>query len=278
MFAARNVLRQTTSNHFRSQVPRLHRRLLSSGKDSVKEESTKVQETAVKEGWWTSVDFWAKLGAAAGWGMSGSAIYDSLQSGPERISMNMTTVLVVYSSLFTRWAIIVSPPNYALAACHATNVFAQLNQLRRSLEYKLETGMKEEVEKFAATATAGAVAGAACLVAGPKVRTKLMAANLGVLTTIAAWDAGPFTVHFWAPMSKWLISGASFLDLHRPTELISIPQYSALTATGLFFSRYAMLVVPLNPMLCAVNVALFGSSAWHLGRKVNADYIQDKEE
>lgn len=29
-----------------------------------------------------------------------------------------------------------------------------------------------------------------------------------------------------------------------------------------------MLVTPINYMLCSVNVALFGSSAWHLGRKV----------
>ena len=70
-------------------------------------------------------------------------------------------------------------------------------------------------------------------------------------------------------MSKWLISGASFLDLNRPTDKISLTQYSALTLTGLFFSRYAMV----NYMLCSVNVALFGSSAWHLGRKIKADYL-----
>ena len=47
--------------------------------------------------------------------------------------------------------------------------------------------------------------------------------------------------------------------------------------TGFFFSRYAMLVAPVNYMLCSVNIALFSSSAWHLGRKINADYIEDKE-
>ena len=85
--------------------------------------------------------------------------------------------------------------------------------------------------------------------------------------------AGPFTVHFWAPMSKWMISGASFLELDRPTEKISLAQYSALTATGFFFSRYALLVSPINYTLCSVNIALFGSSAWHLGRKIKADYL-----
>jgi len=85
--------------------------------------------------------------------------------------------------------------------------------------------------------------------------------------------SGPFTTHFWAPMSKWLISGASFLELNRPTDKISLAQYSALTLTGAFFSRYGMLVTPVNYTLVSVNVALFGSSAWHLGRKVKADFI-----
>jgi len=90
---------------------------------------------------------------------------------------------------------------------------------------------------------------------------------------VAGAAAGPFTVHFWAPMSKWLISGASFLDLDRPTDKVSIAQYSALTATGMFFSRYALLVTPINYTLMSVNVALFLSSAYHLGRKIKADYF-----
>lgn len=68
-------------------------------------------------------------------------------------------------------------------------------------------------------------------------------------------------------------SGASFMDLNRPTDKISLSQYTALTMTGFFFSRYALLVTPINYTLCSVNIALFLSSAWHLGRKVNADYL-----
>lgn len=289
MFAARSFTRLPVGGYLRANVISSrgysygHRRLLSGStkKDPVKDAVKAAEKEAPKpkdKGWWSSPELWGGLGAAAGWGMSGSAIYDSLRNGPELISMNMTSVLIVYSSLFTRWAMVVSPPNYALAACHATNVAAQLNQLKRALEYKLENGMKDEVEKYVATAAAGIAGGIACIVGAPRVRTKLMAANLGILTSVAAADAGPFTVHFWAPMSKWLISGASFLEFDRPTDKISISQYSALTLTGLFFSRYALLVVPLNPLLCAVNVALFGSSAWHLGRKINADYIEGNKE
>lgn len=63
------------------------------------------------------------------------------------------------------------------------------------------------------------------------------------------------------------------MDLYRPTDQISLAQYTALTLTGLFFSRYALLVAPINYTLCSVNIALFGSSAWHLSRKINADYL-----
>ena len=55
---------------------------------------------------------------------------------------------------------------------------------------------------------------------------------------------------------------------------MSLAQYSALTATGFFFSRYALLVSPINYLLCSVNIALFSSSAYHLARKINADFIQ----
>jgi len=154
-----------------------------------------------------------------------------------------------------------------------TNIAAQGNQFRRAVQYKKENGKDEEVNDILVKAGATAAAGTACLLAGPMVQSAVIGANLGVISTVAAAEAGPFTVHFWAPMSKWMISGASFMDLNRPTEKISLAQYTALTFTGFFFSRYALLVAPINYTLCSVNVALFGSSAWHLGRKIKADYM-----
>ena len=196
--------------------------------------------------WWDSAEFWGKCGAIAGWGMSGAAIYDALQSSPEVISLNMTGVLIVYSSLFARWAFIVKPQNLLLSACHVTNVAAQCNQMRRALEFKKANGEDEAVNDILMKAGATAAVGAACVLAGPTLQSAVINANLGVVSTVAGADAGPFTVHFWAPMSKWLISGASFLELDRPTEKISLAQYSALTLTGFFFSRYALLVTPIN--------------------------------
>jgi mitochondrial pyruvate carrier 2 len=185
----------------------------------------------------------------------------------------MTPVLMAYSALFVRWSLVVRPQNLFLGACHVTNVIAQGNQLRRALEYKMNSGQEEEVNAIIQQASIGGAALTGAILVGPTVRSMLSKASLGPISTIAGADAGPFTVHFWAPMSKWMISGASFFDLHRPTEKISLSQYSALTLTGFFFSRYALLVKPVNYMLCSVNIALFSSSAWHLGRKINADYL-----
>jgi hypothetical protein len=229
-----------------------------------------------KGGLWSSAEFWGGLGALAGWGMSAAAIYDAFENGPEVISLTMTPVLIVYSSLFARWAWVVKPQNLLLCGCHVTNVAAQLNQLKRALEHKIANGQEEEVNAMVKKAgMAGAFMGGSIL-AGPTMRAALSNANLGVVSTVAAADAGPFTVHFWAPMSKWLISGASFFDLYRPTDQISLPQYTALTFTGLFFSRYSLLVTPINYTLCSVNIALFGSSGWHLGRKIKNDFIDEK--
>ena len=104
----------------------------------------------------------------------------------------------------------------------------------------------------------------------PKMQQSLANTGSECITKIVNSPAGPFTVHFWAPMSKWFISGASFMDLDRPTDQISLSQYTALTLTGLFFSRYALLVQPINYTLCSVNIALFGSSFYHLGRKIKS--------
>lgn len=260
--------RAATATLSRTRV--LTRRWLTVSKETVVK---KEKETT----WWSSAEFWGGMGALAGWGMSGAAIYDATLQGPEVISLNMTCVLIVYSSLFARWAFVVRPQNLLLASCHIANVAAQLNQLRRALEHKMETGQEQEVRDMAKQAAVAGAVGAGAIVAGPMMQRTLSNASLGIVSKVAAADAGPFTVHFWAPMSKWLISGASFMDLHRPTDKVSLPQYTALTLTGFFFSRYALLVTPINYTLCSVNVALFGSSAWHLGRKLKADYVDVNE-
>ncbi|KAJ1801323.1 pyruvate transporter mpc1 [Coemansia sp. RSA 2399] len=78
-----------------------------------------------------STHFW---GPVANWGIPLSAIAD-FSSSPEKISGKMTSALTMYSLLFMRFAWMVSPRNYLLFACHATNEVAQLVQLYRFVDY-----------------------------------------------------------------------------------------------------------------------------------------------
>jgi len=252
------------------------RYLSEASKETAKKAAKKPATNAEGPGWWKSAEFWGAAGAIAAWGMSGAAIYDSALQGSEVISLTMTPVLMVYSSLFARWAWVVKPRNLSLMYCHIANVLAQTNQLRRALEYKMNNGEEEQVKEMAQQVGIFGGLTAAAIVGGPSARSVLSGANLGIISSVAAADAGPFTVHFWAPMSKVFISGASMMDLNRPTDKISLPQYAALTATGFFFTRYALLVTPINYTLCAVNVALFLSSFWHFGRKIKADFVDGK--
>jgi hypothetical protein len=139
-----------------------------------------------KSSWWTDAKFWGGLGALAGWGMSGSAIYDAAVQGPEVISLTMTPVLIVYSTLFARWAYVVTPPNPLLMYCHIANVAAQLNQLRRALEYKMQNGEEQQVKELMTKVAVGGAVTAVAVAAGPRARTVLGGAGLGVISTIAA--------------------------------------------------------------------------------------------
>jgi mitochondrial pyruvate carrier 1 len=153
-------------------------------------------EMAKKTGWWYSAELWGGLGALAGWGMSGAAIYDASLQGPEVISLTMTPVLIVYSSLFARWAWVVKPQNLLLCGCHVTNVLAQGNQLRRALEHKMQNGQEKEVQDMCTKATIGGAVLTGSVLVGPMMRSTISNMNLGVVSKVAAADAGPFTVHF----------------------------------------------------------------------------------
>ena len=113
--------------------------------------------------------FWGTLGALANWGLAGSAMYDAYFKGPEIISLKMTCVQIGYSCLFARWAWVVQPRNLLLCACHVSNVFAQSNQLRRCLDYKLATeeGAEQEIADLGTKAAVG-IAGVATLIRAPR--------------------------------------------------------------------------------------------------------------
>ncbi|PWN23402.1 UPF0041-domain-containing protein [Microstroma glucosiphilum] len=65
--------------------------------------------------------------------------------------------------------------------------------------------------------------------------------------------AGPRTVFFWAPLMKWCLVAASLKDLSRPAEKLSMSQNVALSATGMIWVRYSLVITPVNYSLAAVN-------------------------
>lgn len=213
------------------------------------------------------------FGGLCNWFLGLSAVYDASQKGAEVISLPMTVVMLCYSSLFARWAgWAVGPRNYVLCGSHIFNVLAQSNQLRRVLMHKMETGgeaAKQEVMALGQKAVAaGAVVTTLVL-----TRTKLQALVAPYGPAYLSSPGGPFTIHPWPPMTKLAISGTSLMEFDRPVEKISVAQYSALTFTGLIFSFYGLVVTPINYPLTGVNVLLFLSSIYHLGRKLKADYL-----
>ena len=46
-------------------------------------------------------------------------------------NQNIESVLCLYSLIFMRWAVAVSPPNYPLFICHVCNEVVQLIQMGR---------------------------------------------------------------------------------------------------------------------------------------------------
>jgi Mitochondrial pyruvate carriers len=183
---SRAVLQRSSrvvANRFHNKSSSVRRWMTTETKETVKEAVTPNKE---KTSWWSDAKFWGGLGALAGWGMSGSAIYDAALQGPEVISLTMTPVLIVYSTLFARWAYVVTPPNPLLMYCHIANVAAQLNQLRRALEYKMQNGEEEKVKELMTKVAVGGAVTAVAVAAGPRARTALAGAGLGVISTVAA--------------------------------------------------------------------------------------------
>ncbi|EIM23259.1 UPF0041-domain-containing protein [Wallemia mellicola CBS 633.66] len=78
-----------------------------------------------------STHFW---GPVANWGLPLAALAD-LRKDEEIISGTMTATMVVYSTTFSRFAWRVSPRNYLLLACHATNAITQSVQALRFTNY-----------------------------------------------------------------------------------------------------------------------------------------------
>ncbi|XP_026332027.1 mitochondrial pyruvate carrier 2-like isoform X1 [Hyposmocoma kahamanoa] len=72
------------------------------------------------------------------------------------------------------------------------------------------------------------------------------------------WEhpAGPKTIFFWAPAFKWALVMASLDDFRRPLEKVSTTQSGSLAATGFIWTRYCLVIVPINYSLSLCNFML----------------------
>ncbi|XP_046971906.1 mitochondrial pyruvate carrier 2-like isoform X2 [Vanessa cardui] len=69
-------------------------------------------------------------------------------------------------------------------------------------------------------------------------------------------EAGPKTIFFWAPAFKWALVMASIDEFRRPLEKVSPTQSATLAATGLIWTRYCLVIRPINYSLSLCNFAL----------------------
>lgn len=226
---------------------------------------------------WKSTHFW---GPIANWGLVGAAVYDATYKGPETIDVEMTGTMIAYSSTFMLFFWKVQPRNLLGFSCHVFNITAQLNQMRRAIEYKVSAlpNANEELTKIGQKAALGlTVLGGLVLSARP-LRNFFGQPNIPEpVRKVMTHAAGPLTVFFWAPTTKWLFSVNNLKDLHKPVEKISVAQMGALTFTGFVWTRYSFVITPVNYNLAAVNFCLGMSSGWHMLRKLKAEYFPDKQ-
>jgi len=86
--------------------------------------------------------------------------------------------------------------------------------------------------------------------------------------------AGPKTVFFWSPLFKWGLVIAGIGDLQRPADKISVPQSSALMATGAIWARYSLVIIPKNWSLFSVNVFVALTGCYQVVRGIRFQMSQ----
>jgi hypothetical protein len=214
---------------------------------------------------WKTTHFW---GPVANWGIVLSTMYDMSNSGPEKISGPMTIALSAYSMMFLRFAWKVQPRNYLLFACHVCNLSAQLVQLYRKYEYELDPANSSNSSAITYTQVGyGLTAAIAGVALGPALQRGLVASRMPErIKRVLNHPAGPFTVFFWAPVTKWALSVGNLMDYKRDTSKMSWSQQASLGLTGLIWTRYSFVINPVNYNLAAVNFALFCTASYQLMR------------
>ncbi|CAI2384825.1 unnamed protein product [Moneuplotes crassus] len=88
------------------------------------------------------------------------------------------------------------------------------------------------------------------------------------MKTLIDHPAGPLTIFFWCPFVKWMITFANIKDFKRPVENVSLNQQIAIFVTGAIWTRYCMVITPVNYSLMAVNATMGATGFYQICRKV----------
>jgi mitochondrial pyruvate carrier 2 len=225
---------------------------------------------------WKTTHFW---GPVANWGLVGAAVYDATFNPADTIDIPMTATMMAYSATFLRFFYAVIPRNPLGMACHLFNITAQANQMRRAAEYKMSLSEESKAEVQAMLMKcAGLGVGLGALIASSgRIVAKMTQPSMpSFVQKMGASPVGPLTVFFWAPATKWGLSANNLVDLKKDTNKMSMANQIALSLTGLIWTRYSMVITPINYNLASVNLVLGISSMYHLQRKVRNDYMGDK--
>jgi len=111
---------------------------------AIKALNAKIRSNPVSD-YLCSTHFW---GPASNFGIPLAAIAD-MRKDPEVISGTMTGALTIYSATFARYAMAVTPKNYLLFICHATNFTSQIVQGYRYQQYWNFGGREKLIEERA---------------------------------------------------------------------------------------------------------------------------------
>lgn len=84
--------------------------------------------------------FW---GPVSNFGIPVAAVLDLKNKPADTISGPMTSALIIYSLVFMKYSVAVTPKNYLLFGCHAINEVAQLGQAARFINYNYFSSPKE---------------------------------------------------------------------------------------------------------------------------------------
>jgi len=192
---------------------------------------------------WRTTHFW---GPVTNWGLVAVAARDMCGNKSETdVGMAMTLALV--SLCFMRFAWRVHPRNLLLLACHGVHAAMQAVLARRAAQAQARHLRLGRRMTFATLGVCGACGLAQYL--RPMAPASLTGAT------------GPYTIFFWAPMSRW---GIFYRNLVAPSDRISTMQTALQAISGLVWARYAFVISPVNYNLAFVQAACALSSLFRL--------------